>query len=881
MTGFFPSRFFLDIIKYFSYIPFADTIPIKVNQKPNPSPTEGKVVKGVTQDGLVKPPKGLGISLWGCLSQFVLFESGVPNSLLPYLNSEILRFLKKWVFQQEAVNITLRGHMKKLQKETKKRSKAPPKVQGLREKAERRLSLKKPADPPVSVEDSAQLLQELRIHQVELEMQNEELRKAQEEIEASRSRFVDLFDFAPIPYFTFGGNGTIMEVNFKGAGLVGFERQALIGKPFSSFVLPGDRDTFRKHRQDTLRQISRQRCELKVKRKDGSVLDVTLESIAGKDSKEDVNQVRSALWDMTELKDKEEKLRGEYAFREAIEHSIRMGIVGFDEEGRHIYVNPSFCRMVGWSREELIGVKPPFSYWPQEERRIITDAFLEVFSHQKPARHYELRFQHRDGRRFDALVIFSELRDQWGKFFGWLASVGDITERKRQEGEIQRLTQELEQRVHERTAQLEEANQELEKEVGERKRAEEALRVREGTIRGFFDTGNLYRSILELKDDDIVCRLPNQKAAAFFGLGVEEMVGKSLRDLGAPEERIRFWVDEFRQCLKTGESRTFEDVLQYKGKKTWFECSFTPILGSAGQSSLFGFVAMEITDRKRAEEEIRSLNERLKGHATELENANERLKQEISERNEAEKHMEKLNEELTRKNLHLEAANRELEAYNSTVSHDLKNPLVVMGNVTDRLIKKYGKEMDTKGKEYLEIMESTCTRMTELVDDLLELSQVSRIEMKVERVNLSRLAKTLLAEYLQKDPTRSVEYSVAEECVCLGDPRLLRVALDNLLGNAWKFTRDCACARIEFGCFQEEGRRIYFVRDNGCGFDLAQAETLFMPFQRFHREEDYPGTGIGLASVSRIINRHGGRIWVESEVGKGTAFYFSFVEISQ
>jgi PAS domain S-box-containing protein len=305
------------------------------------------------------------------------------------------------------------------------------KTRDLTAKADRSYA-KRPRDlRKIDPEDMQGIPQMRQVRKVELEMRNEELRKAQEEIEESRSRFVDLFDFAPIPYFTFDGNGAILEVNFKGAELLGVERQALVRKPFSHFVLPGARNTFRRHRQDTLRQTFRQRCELKIARKDGTVLDVTMESIPRKDSKGDVTQVRSALWNVTELREKDEKIRGEQTFREAIENSIRLGVVALDDEGRHIYANPAFCRMVGWSQGELIGAKPPFPYWPQEERRAITEAFLEVLSRQKGAREYELRFQHRRGRRFDALVIFSELSDQWGQSIGWLASVGDITERKR------------------------------------------------------------------------------------------------------------------------------------------------------------------------------------------------------------------------------------------------------------------------------------------------------------------------------------------------------------------------------------------------------------------------------------------------------------------
>jgi signal transduction histidine kinase len=199
-----------------------------------------------------------------------------------------------------------------------------------------------------------------------------------------------------------------------------------------------------------------------------------------------------------------------------------------------------------------------------------------------------------------------------------------------------------------------------------------------------------------------------------------------------------------------------------------------------------------------------------------------------------------------------------------------------MGNLTGRLIKKYGEGMDARGKEYLQMLHFTCGHMTELVDDLLELSRVSKASLKIEKVDLSGLAELLLSEYREKDPTRVAETAVAPGTACRGDRRLLRSLLDNLLSNAWKFTRDCSPARIEFGTMQKGPDAAYFVRDNGCGFAVPQdMGRIFLPFQRFHSQEEYPGTGVGLATVNRIILRHGGKVWLESAAGKGTTVFFT------
>jgi PAS domain S-box-containing protein len=713
-----------------------------------------------------------------------------------------------------------------------------------------RLPAKSPRDlRKIDRGDKRGILHDFQAQQLELEMQNEKLGRAQEEIEESRSRFADLFDFAPIPYFTFDGNGMIIEVNFKGAELLGLERQALVRKPFSHFVLPGDRDTFRRHRQDTLRQTFRQRCELKISRKDGTVLAVTMESISGKDSKGDVTQIRSALWDATELKRREEKIRGEQAFREAIENSIRLGLVAFDEEGRHIYANPTFCRMVGWSPEELIGTKPPFPYWPQEGKRAITDTFLEVFSRQRPPQQYEFRLQHRDGRRFDALVIFSELKDPWGKSLGWLASVGDITEKKRKEEEIRRLNAELEEKVRRRTAELEDKIAELKKAETELQRAWDAVDRDRNRLRTILETIPSGVILIEKPDGRISyvnsggLELYGRKPKLGMKMDTHSLELKLLQPDGEmfpPED-----LPASRALLKGETVRTVEMMIEHPdGQTITVLAHAAPLHNPEGEITGAVGVFHDISERKKAQLEV-----------------------------------QKLNEELIRKNLHLEWINRELDAYMSTVSHDLKNPLVVMGNLTGRLIKKYGEGMDAKGKEYLQMLHSICDRMTELVDALLEMSRVSKASLKIERVDLSGLAESLLSEHREKEPTRIVETAVVPGVTCRGDRRLLRSVLDNLLSNAWKFTRDRDPARIEFGILQEGTDLTYFVRDNGCGFDVpGDMAQVFLPFHRYHNPEEYPGTGIGLATVNRIIFRHGGKVWLESAAGKGTTVYFTLPE---
>jgi light-regulated signal transduction histidine kinase (bacteriophytochrome) len=169
--------------------------------------------------------------------------------------------------------------------------------------------------------------------------------------------------------------------------------------------------------------------------------------------------------------------------------------------------------------------------------------------------------------------------------------------------------------------------------------------------------------------------------------------------------------------------------------------------------------------------------------------------------------------------------------------------------------------------------------MADLIEDMLLLSRITRMEMNIEKVNLTLLARSVLSELQKSHPQRHVEIRIAENLEDIADLRLTRIVLNNLLGNAWKFTEKQAKAKLEFGLWKTEGtRKVYFIRDNGAGFDMSYADKLFAPFQRLHADDEFPGTGIGLATVRRIINRHGGKVWAEGQIGKGATFYFSLNE---
>ena len=244
------------------------------------------------------------------------------------------------------------------------------------------------------------------------------------------------------------------------------------------------------------------------------------------------------------------------------------------------------------------------------------------------------------------------------------------------------------------------------------------------------------------------------------------------------------------------------------------------------------------------------------------------LNREVTVRKRAEEKVQKANTELT-------AVNDELETFSYSVSHDLRAPLRGIDGFSQALLEDYSDNLDDEGKDYLNRVRKATQRMGVLIDDLLTLSRITRSEMKQETVDLSAIARAVAAELQETQTERHIEFVITEGLTANGDARLLQVVLENLLGNAWKFTSKHARAKIEFDAVQHNGKLAYFVRDDGVGFDMAHADKLFGAFQRLHSDIEFSGTGIGLATMQRIIRRHGGEVWAEGEIEQGATFYFT------
>ncbi|MCX5848733.1 MAG: PAS domain S-box protein [Deltaproteobacteria bacterium] len=753
-----------------------------------------------------------------------------------------------------------------------------------------------------------------------------ERKQTEEALSASELSYRRLFESAKDGILILdAATGRINDVNPFLTDLLGYSREYLIGKAvweLGSFndVLPNRNRFLELQRQQYVRYE-----DLPLETFDGRLINV--EFVSNIYYVGHTKLIQCIIRDITERKKVEEALRVSDERYRHITNCIPDLIWMMDlSSGRFTYVNSAVERILGWTVQEYLQCTVDDVVTPRQaalDREMIEDELAKTASPQydrNTIRTWESEELRKDGSTFTAEVSAAFLWSEDGKPVSIIGASRDITERKLAQDNLKkseeryralftgtpdgmivhdadgfildsneafarRLEKPLawllghhisefitpenarslknnalhtlsgQSQVFETTfisasgnsmpAEIHEcripwnkhqAVLSISRDITERKLAEETLRKDYIRLQSMVSNAPV---VLFAVDKDGIFTLSEGKALTIMGLKGGEVVGRSAYDVyrDHPEDQ-----DHFRRALNGEAFKTLVNAGDH-----FFDAYHEPVWGTDGNFDGSSGILVDITERKKAEEDLRKYQESLEDLVRERTNE-------------------------------LESSNTELESFSYSVSHDLRAPLRTIDGFSRALLEDCADKLNSQGKEYLTRITAAARRMGLLIEDLLKLSRITRMEMNIGTVNLTQIARSVINELQSTEPQRHVKVTITNNLEDKADSRLIRIAIENLLENAWKFTRKNTEAVIEFGSEKREGENVYFIRDNGAGFDMAYAGNLFAPFQRLHTEDEYPGTGIGLATVSRVIHRHGGNVWAEGQTDKGATFYFTLQE---
>lgn len=558
--------------------------------------------------------------------------------------------------------------------------------------------------------------------------------------------------------------------------------------------------------------------ELNIQCKDGSLKTVLADAAMLTGSFDAIHLV--TLYDITQRKSMEIELGNALALLENVINSTPDLIFVKNHNLQTILCNDAHARAVGKTREAMYGKTDIENGWAEELVYGNPDKGIKGFiqDDQEALAGHEVHNPHDPAGVEGAIRIFDThklpLRDSGNKIIGVLGVARDITERTRAESELRIYRNQLEEIIAKRTAELQ---------------------ATEHTLSNFKAAlDQTLDCVFMFEPDSLRFIYANQGAVQQLGYSEAELLGMTPVDIKPEYDEQRFRNEILRPLLDGSEDmRRFETVHRCKdGQELPVEIVVQPaVLG--GKEVRFVVIVRDITERKRAEAIV---------------------------------------EERSRQ---LVAAIQELESFSYSVSHDLRSPLRSINGFSLMLQEEYADRLDKTGLDYLDRVRAASKRMGLLIDNLLDLSRINRAPLNLQPVSLSALVHEVFADLMLAQPDRQVRSEIQENVVVHGDKTLLCSALENLVGNAWKYTSVREQAYIEFGLMLQDNEEVYFVRDNGVGFDMQYADKLFGAFQRLHSSDEFEGAGIGLATVQRIIHRHGGRVWAEAEPDKGATFYFT------
>lgn len=591
-------------------------------------------------------------------------------------------------------------------------------------------------------------------------------------------------------------SGIVTSWNLGAEKILGYSAQEMIGQPIARLIPP-------ERWQEETEILSQIRCGRSVRHfetvrmgKRGNLIDVSVAVSAIRDSAGTIIGASKVARDISGRKRGEAAIRvSEERYRTLFEHAPD-GIVIADSESRYIDANASVCKMLGYTRDELIGLRAS-DIVIQSEIQHIEPALNAIKT--KSDYHREWAFRRKDGSVFEAEVIATKMPD--GNLLGMIR---DITDRKR---------------------------------------AELALEDSRARLHFALETIQIGEWDLDLVDHTAHRTLEHDRIFGYSSLQQSWTFEKFMEHV-LPDERAGV-AGKFQEAIAAQSKWNFEcRIRRTDGEVRWIWAAGTHQPNKEGQMRRLVGIVQDITDRKLAENTIRVLNEE--------------LEQRVRERT-----------------AQLEAANEELEAFSYSVSHDLRAPLRAVNGFSQAVVEDFGAQLPEEGRRQLQTIRYSAQRMGELIDDLLTFSRLSRHPLNKQTVNTEQLVHSALAEVKSQCEGRKVQIKFGDLPPCEGDRSLLKQVWINLLSNAFKYSRKRDEAIVEIGCTDKNGEKVYFVRDNGTGFDMRYVDKLFRVFQRLHRAEEFEGTGVGLAIVQRIVHRHGGRVWADGSVDRGATFYFT------
>lgn len=626
--------------------------------------------------------------------------------------------------------------------------------------------------------------------------------------------------------------------------LRGYTVEEIVAEPITKSMVESDQEKFRNLIQTRAEALRNGEMppdkfyvnEMEQPRKDGSTVWTELVSSFYTNPENGHIEVRGVTRDISERKLAEENLKQKEIHFQSLIENAPDGIVLISQEGHFLYASPSARKLFGYLPEDSMDVSPAEETHP-EDLPAVLEALGKVIQDPANIINIQYRFRRKDGYWRWIESNFSNLLN--------VPSVQAIVINFR--------------------------------DITERKHVEDALRESESKFRQIFETTNIGISLHNSKGQFLT---GNPSILKLLGYTIEEYTCLTIEDISHPDD-IQKDIVPFRELWEGKRDSYITEKRNFhkNGQAIWGRLTCTIVRDKEGNPQYSIGMFENIDDRKLAEEKVLADQAELQRLLIATEQSRRALLSMVEDQKIAEERIRQLNADLELRvrdrTAQLETANRELEAFSYSVSHDLRAPLRALDGFSSILLSDYAMGLDNQGKHYLERIQEASRRMGQLINDLLSLSRVTRTEFTRQKVNLSLVAEEISNELKAQEPERKVEVDITSNMIIQGDVQLLKIALGNLLSNAFKFTNLREKAKITVGMIEQSGEQVYFVQDNGAGFDMAYASKLFAPFQRLHGIKEFPGTGIGLVIVQRIINRHGGRIWPEAKLDEGATFFFT------